>query len=543
MIKFSPKSRVLLNDGLATDSLTGTSSALYQLKLPPPQGPLVFSDTHPDQSVWYPNNSTVLRFVSSNAVEGYSYILSNDPATIPDNISEGIRTSVEYNNLADGIHYFHIKSLRDQVWGGTTHFAFKVDTTPPADFPMEILPSARTTSQKPVFQFTTTDLSSGMDHYEIRLEPLSPDAVKVYSNDESFFIEATSPFIPSTLALGSYDVTVRAYDKAGNYREVSKRLEITTPIFSFIGSTGIQIKNITLQWKWVWIISILILLALLFVAYKVFNWHNLVHIHNQEKKLPQDIEAKLEELKKYREKYGVAALILLFAMMSMFSFHRVNAETLEFTPPLITSFSKDISNKEIFYAGGKTGTANDIVILYLQNLLTGETISENVQSDKNGDWFYRHDTFLSPGDYLIWTQSKRGEELSPPSPQTKMTVKQTAIQFGANRLSYETIYLLLVIILLLVLAGIIIFILYHVYHGRRKHREFQRLIREADESVRRGFAVLKRDIEAEIGIVRKALPLSSEDKEKELRLLGDLNAISKHIGKEIWDIRQGSGNW
>jgi hypothetical protein len=181
------------------------------------------------------------------------------------------------------------------------------------------------------------------------------------------------------------------------------------------------------------------------------------------------------------------------------------------------------------------------VIIYLQNLGTGETFSQYAESDNKGDWFYRHTNFLSPGNYLLWAQSKTGEELSPPGPQVEMTVNRTAVQFGGGRLSYEAIYLFVIILLLIGILGLGIFIIYHYYHGRKKHLELQKDIKKAEESITRGFAVLKHDIEAELAVIGKvklSVALSAEEKEKETQLLFDLEDVQKRVGKEIWEITQ-----
>ncbi|HBG68886.1 hypothetical protein A2W67_02755 [Candidatus Nomurabacteria bacterium RIFCSPLOWO2_02_40_28] len=539
LIKFLSGSKIFLNDGLATEDILQSQNIVYQLKLPPPEGPAVVSPTHPNQSAWYSDNNAVLRFTNeTSGVESFSYVLNKDPITVPDNIGEGNRQLVSYSNLSDGIHYFHIKALRDGIWSGVTHFAVKIDTSMPADFPIEILPSKRTTSAQPIIQFTTTDAHSGLDHYEIKLEPISTEAIASHPNDINFFVETTSPSIPASLALGSYDVFVRAYDRANNYREVTERIVVTTSIFKFIGDHGIVIKDLFIvPWLLVWFVGILLLLVLIFLAYKVLNWRQIVHAIEKEKKLPEEVKRKLEELKNYRKKYGFKVLVLLFALLSTTLFGgTLHAENPELSPPIISTVSKDISNKDIFYVGGIADITNDAVVIYLQNLLTGETISENVVPNTRGDWFYRHTVFLSPGDYLLWTQGKHGEQLSPPSPQNKMTVKRTAIEFGSNRLSYETIYLFMVVILLLGITGLVIFILFHLYHGRKKHQGFKEEIKKVEESIRIGFAVLQRDIADELIVLHRAKSVetfSDQEREKEAQLLRDLDDISKRIGREV----------
>jgi hypothetical protein len=543
LVRFKDDSEVYLDDGFATPDLNQTSNAVYNFRLPPPMGPIVVSETHPDQSTWYQNKNAVLYFTDDGGItEGYSYILNSDPISEPDNISEGVKKFISYNDLDDGVHYFHIKMLRGGLWGGTTHFAINVDATPPSTFPIEILPDARTTSTNPVVQFDTTDKLSGVDFYEIKIEPLSPEAVSLLGSGASLFVEATSPYVIPTLVKGSYNVVVRSIDKAQNVMEISKRLNITSFTFRFLGADGIRIKGLLfLSWGWVLGIGIFILILLLYFAYRAWHWHRKVSEVHTEKKLPEDVHKELEELKKYRQKYGATALIILFMFLTLPFANQVKAETTEIAPPLINTISKNISNKEIFYIGGKTNIAEQEVVLYFQNLTSGETLSYNVTSDKDGNWFYRHNKLLPAGEFLLWTQGKVGETLSPPSPQERITVERTAIQFGSNRLSYEVIYLIIIIGLIVLLASLTLFIVFHYRHGRRKYREFQAEIRNAEESIKRGFAVLHRDIEAELSVIRKmklSNELSEEEKQKEDQLIRDLGEVQKRIGDEVWHIKK-----
>ena len=253
IVSFSPNSQVFLNDGWATENLKGTSDGVYRLGLGEGGGPLVSSNTHPDQSVWYPGQSVGFRLSYATA---FSYILDENPNTIPDNISEGNKIAVDFSNLSDGIHYFHVKSLEGGAWGGTSHFAVRIDHTPPAAFPIEILPSLRTTSTTPTIRFTTTDADSGIDHYELNITPASDK-----NPGEGGFFEVESPYQSLPLSLGAYNVIVRAYDKAYNYRESMKRFTIATPIYKVFSGEGIQIKDGVII-PWIWIILILVLLLL-----------------------------------------------------------------------------------------------------------------------------------------------------------------------------------------------------------------------------------------------------------------------------------------
>lgn len=542
LVKFSDESRVLANDGNGTDVLNSVQNGVYNLILPPPQGPIVSSETHPDQSKWYSRKDVILRWASTSSIETYSYMLDKDPSGVPDDVPEGQNATVTYKNLDDGTHYFHIKSLRDGIWGGITSFGVNIDTQPPAAFKPIFIPSSRTSSKNQIINFQTSDALSGTSYYEIKIISLSPKSPNFSSNN--FFIEATSPY-QTNLDVGSYDVILRAYDKTGNFREITSRLKVITPIFEIINDQGLRVGGLfVIPWLYVWIILAIVLGLLGLVGWRIERWHHNLDNKRKSRELPADVKSKLETLSIYRKKYGNLVLLICLAGSLLFG-QKVHAidqtKQIQLSPPYISSISQKISNEEIFYVGGKTNEPKVTVIIYLQNLQTGATLNESVISDAKGDWFYRHATFLESGDYVLWTQSKLQDQLSPPSSQVQMSVQKTAIQFGASRFSYELIYLIAAIAFLLVIICLIIFIMYRFWHGRKKHKLFWKEVLEAEESVRRGFAVLKRDIEAELSFIQKSKlgsAISRQLQEKEEHLLKDLGAIQKHIAKEVWDIEQ-----
>lgn len=544
VLDFLDNSRVLLNDGKGTDDLEQTNNGVYQFVLPAPAGPLVVSETHPDQSRWYSHASPVLNWAPNGPdVAAYSYMLSDGPVDVPDDTPEGGRTGVIYKNLADGIHYFHIKSLRGGVWGGTTHFAINIDTSPPAEFKVEVIPGNRLVRRQPVIQFVTTDQLSGVERYELKLVPLE---LTNSGQKQPLFIEVESPYVAQPLELGKYDVIVRAYDKAGNFREETERITITTAAFRFISDRGLEIRQtIIVPWAWVWTIAVLLIGFAAWLAWRIETGHKLINARRLRRELPADLKRQLEELQRYRARYGQHLLMLLAVATSLLFGRDISAQQLEpVGPPLVTTVSRDISNEEIFYVGGKTAVSDSTVIIYLQNLQTGETISQEVVSDRRGDWFYRHNAFLSTGPYLLWAQNKIGEDISPPSPQIQLTVRSTAIQFGASRISYETLYAIIIIALALILLGLVGYIAFHGYHARKKRKLFYREIKEAEEAVRRGFAVLRADIGAELAVIRRAKlnkALSAEEKAKEEQLLKDLQRVENYIGKEVWDVEKAVG--
>ena len=56
-VLFLDSSKVLRNDSEGTNILTSMARGVYTLIIPPPEGPKVFSPTHPDTNKWYKNNN------------------------------------------------------------------------------------------------------------------------------------------------------------------------------------------------------------------------------------------------------------------------------------------------------------------------------------------------------------------------------------------------------------------------------------------------------------------------------------------------------
>jgi hypothetical protein len=312
-ITFTDQSKVLLDDGKGTNILSTTAGATYNLILPPPEGPPVSSATHPDQGKWYRNENPSFSWERGEEIRGFSYLLNKEPVDIPDDISEGSATQVSYKNIGDGSWFFHLKALGPTGWGGVTHFGVNIDTTPPAAFSIGISPRKRTVIRQPFISFNTTDQTSGVDYYEIKLIKVGTAGV-VTENDireaqaqlTPFFIEATSPYQAPLLARGAYDIIVRAYDRAGNFQESVGKLQIVNALFAPFGKDGLLIRGaLIISWTWLWIIGAVILILLLYLAYRIYRAHREVHLKLEKgvwsigHKVSDDREALVQKRKEY----------------------------------------------------------------------------------------------------------------------------------------------------------------------------------------------------------------------------------------------------
>ena len=538
VIRFGDESKVFLNDGLGTNVLGRTTPAIYELALPPPAGPIVVSPSHPDQARWYNSASAILEWAHDEEVQGYSYAINDTPIDLPDDISEGTQSEVIYRNLSSGIHYFHIKALRGGSWGGVTHFALNIDVTPPAGFPIELVPGTRTTRKNVVISFVTTDRDSGVNHYEIKISRLTQVEGEGAIGAQPFFIEATSPFV-TTLELSTYEVAIRAYDNAGNFTEAKTRLEVIRPFLESIPGEGLRVGELfVLPWLWVIVVALMILSALGYGASRVWRWHSRLQAQLLEGALKDPVIAKrLEQLREKQREYK-KNLLVLFAIAGslMAGIYTAEAQSTALPPPIITVVSERISTEDLFYVGGKSDVDGSAVVVYFQNIQTSETFTKEVQVTERGDWFYAASDTLPAGRYSIWTQTKVGESFSPPSPQNEMVVTRTAIQLGASRVSYESMYFVLALLFGLISFGLVAFIAYHFMHGTRKERVLRMEIAEAERALNDDFERLELDIEAELAAHRKNRNKDGAHLAKEEKLLADLELIRAHIGKEVADI-------
>jgi hypothetical protein len=552
-------SKVLLNDGYGTNALTQTTNGVYTLQLPPPAGPIVTSPTNPDQTKWYNNGAAILQWQVAPDVQGISYTLDDNPMGVPEPISEGLRTSVVYSDLADGIHYFHIRAFSNGQWGGVTDYAILTDIAPPASFGIGVTPGVQTPDQHPVFTFETTDAASGIDYYELEIVPLAPSLTEAGNNNQQFFIEADSPYTQS-LDYGDYDVYVRAYDNAGNYTQEVQRVSITKSIFGIVENQGLRFGSFIVSWPYVDGIALVILLLLLYLFIRAFKRHKeLEEILQSGAENHPDIAAKLAKLhnkqKEYNEHVHAAAFVIALALsaaslLGIRASHAYAAtstpavapsstasSSLALDPPLINVAPSSISNNQILYLGGWANIPGAQVVLHIEETETGQTFDVTAPTGNDGNWFYSFPQFLDSGHYVAWAELEFDNETSAPSARVDIAVEPTALAIGSARFDYEEIYLILFILFFaaaLILAASLV-----RFKGKikLKRAKLEEALRDADESLKRGFAVLRRDIELELETLRKvkmSSELSEEEKDRETKLTRDLDEVNDYVGKEIW---------
>lgn len=230
-VGISTNSKILLNDGIGTPLQLDMGRADYNLIPKPPEGLTVYSETHPYSSEWYNNNSLVLSWEITDDFEGFSYVLDNKPSTIPPNEITSKDNLVSFENLSDGLWYFHIRPYKKGIWGNVSHFLVRIDTTPPAEFTPEInyVLASPVFIDRALISFFTTDNLSGISHYEVGVIDKSEA-----TTESPVFIQTESPFQLSNISKKGAVVIVRAFDKAGNIRDTSIEVKIPNNIIKLL---------------------------------------------------------------------------------------------------------------------------------------------------------------------------------------------------------------------------------------------------------------------------------------------------------------------
>ena len=220
------KAEVLADDGEGTNILIYLQSAKYALSeeailLQEESGvvsPQIFSPTHPKEIEWYNNNSPRFQWNLSPKVVGVSFILDQLAQTIPDAISEGLVQSRDYENIASGVWYFHLRLQDENGWKNEpAHYKIRVDDVPPQPFKVTVDNQGDSTNPKPNLYFETNDNISGISYYKLQIDQKS--FVKL-------LLAQVNPFTLLFDSPGQHKIVVRAVDQAGNSAESKTVLDI-----------------------------------------------------------------------------------------------------------------------------------------------------------------------------------------------------------------------------------------------------------------------------------------------------------------------------
>ncbi|MCX6796841.1 MAG: cohesin domain-containing protein [Candidatus Falkowbacteria bacterium] len=222
---------ILANDGQGTNILENSGSAEFSLNIPTsgpqapeattpqeeqataettglPNAPVVSSPTHPDPNKWYADKNPKFQWSLAEGISGVSLLFNDISNSNPGTLSDGLISSYDYNDVADGEWYFHIRLKNDRGWGDIAHFRCNIDTTKPDNFEIKEEPRDDQTNPQVKVYLSANDSISGIDYYEIQIDNGSP----LNWQDDGKYIYETQALSP-----GGHIFAAKAFDKAGNF--------------------------------------------------------------------------------------------------------------------------------------------------------------------------------------------------------------------------------------------------------------------------------------------------------------------------------------
>lgn len=277
-------SAVLANDGNGTNILVNANPSSIAISSPsaPPAAPApqnqqgsdlllhITSSTHPDQTKWYNLSHAILDWTNAQDVTAVRLGYDKNADGVPTVVYTDPLSHKELD-LNDGIWYFHVQEKNGGGWGPTATYRIQIDSVVPLPITIAFPNGATTATSSIAVQFATTDLLSGIDHYQLSVDGSSFNV----SNADGAGVYALSSGDP-----GTHTLITTAYDKAGNSVAANAQ-------FIFTGEK----KPASPLWSaLVWLIAnylsliLLILAALALIAYLAwYLWH---HFHQFRRRFP-----------------------------------------------------------------------------------------------------------------------------------------------------------------------------------------------------------------------------------------------------------------
>lgn len=223
---------ILAADGKGTNVLGETRKAILTIggSVPPPPTPTttkpsttntsrpglpeVSSPTHADVNQWYAENDVEMRWTLPIGVTGIASAFDSVADTDPGTQSEGIAENTLFEDVDDGIWFYHIRFQNAAGWGDIAHRRILVDTTKPEPFEVTVVQS-ELTDPNPKLEFSTLDTLAGIARYEVAIG--ATESIALTSQE----IALNNGTVIGPLPPGTHSVSVTAFDGALNFRTVS----------------------------------------------------------------------------------------------------------------------------------------------------------------------------------------------------------------------------------------------------------------------------------------------------------------------------------
>ncbi len=204
-LSFKPTTKILLADGTGASAKTSFIDANIAVAPKSKDYVEITSLTHPDQNQWYAATTASIRFEFDSSAT-YSYLVTLDPLAEPDTTPDRPEGDLAWagetklEGLPDGITYFAVRKVGSQL---VSRYRLMNDNVAPIWLEVGKSEGTIETEGRPFLNFLAEDATSGISHYEMRIDGGQPYVVSS----------------PAPLPDEYHILSIRAYDQAGNYIE------------------------------------------------------------------------------------------------------------------------------------------------------------------------------------------------------------------------------------------------------------------------------------------------------------------------------------
>ena len=234
--------QVLANDGVGTPIASSVTGAVFTIKAaetPPPQvidldkevpvevsepiiepeiaceaDSIIYSPTHPGQ-IWRKDNTAIFSWDIADDIVASRIAFDKNPNTEPDTLSKPAIVEKKYENIDDGVWYFHLALQDNDGWLKTEHFKIQIDQTAPV-ISLEEVPRVDKTDPNVIVNLSIVDNASCVKSFSMSIDGNETEYKKLKNGNYSLGV----------MDPGHHEVLVEVVDRAGNQTEAYLDIEI-----------------------------------------------------------------------------------------------------------------------------------------------------------------------------------------------------------------------------------------------------------------------------------------------------------------------------
>lgn len=283
-LSFLVPALILLTPVLAFAQVSDTASTTDDIYAGGPAAPVISVAEQTGSSDWYQLKDLTFTWDLGDDITAVAADLDVVPDHEPQKsyrppISE---LTIPAEDLVEGVNYLSVQLRNSEKWGPYSEKVIRIDNNPPKTFDASVTILA---AERPAYllNWQATDEESGVAYYTVQVgnnptETLTPS-------------EANSGYLLDVQATEQYQVTITAYDRAGNQRTFSTLL-----IPTIISEGGANVAGLVTSQAASLLVALMSALLVLLLGYLIYERQRYARRLEDLKKEANDIHTQLVKI-------------------------------------------------------------------------------------------------------------------------------------------------------------------------------------------------------------------------------------------------------